>query len=607
MIGPDAQRYKVAQMLDRTKHRGPDGRGLWSAPNVVLGHLRLSIIDLSVRGSQPMVAVDGKHVLVFNGEVYNYRELRAEIGSRYPFSSESDTEVLLASHLVWGDAAVSRLRGMFAYALYDGSSVLLVRDHLGIKPLYWARVDDSLCFCSEIKGILALSNFERRVNISKVHPYLAHRQLDATTGTLFAGVEQVEAGTAVRITPDGQALNSFRYWEFPKFGEIPFGPTEVAALREQIQETVAYHLRSDVPIGFFVSGGLDSSTIACLSRQSLGPDYPMHLFSAVETADIRNEENRLIPAIQDAVGGRIHEFLLDGQGFLDELPRIIEYHDEPLLDGSMYSHFSLCRMAQAVGLKVLISGSGGDELFAGYSSHVTGLLASLLRQGRMTAWWRRCGQNAAGGSRAGVALRSLQELAPATIREMHKSAHAERLLNGLLPDVTSAEPFFKVKGEDPFRAAFLANYRLWTAPPYLHYEDRNSMAFGLEIRVPFYDHVLIDFVCQHRPEDFVQLRSKHLLREAVAPLVPHEVVYQQRKFGFAGAIGKLLRAEPDRIRESFWSNVRELTFVDQSAAAKLAKKFWSGSISELESGLFWRLFCLGIWHRIYFGHSSHGN
>jgi asparagine synthase (glutamine-hydrolysing) len=585
VVGPSAQLADVDRMLDRTRHRGPDGRGVWSRPGIALGHLRLSIIDLSSGGAQPMIAADGRHTLVFNGEIYNYRELRAEIGDRYPFRTQSDTEVLLAAHVLWGEAAPQRLRGMFAYAVCDGSSVLLARDRLGIKPLYWTSVGDAVAFCSEIKGLLSVGQSPPLIDGTRVHAYLAHRQLDAGNGTLFAGIQAVEAGTMVRIALDGRRAAPRRYWTFPDFGDAPFGAPEIAQLREQLNETVALHLRSDVPIGFFVSGGVDSSSVACLARQSLGPDYAMHLFSAVETPDIRNEENRLIPLVQDAVRGQVHEFLLDGRGFLDDLPKVIEHHDEPLLDGSMYSHFALCRMARAAGLKVLLSGSGGDELFAGYSSHVTGLLASLLQQGRVIDWWRRCGRLAPQGSRWGLAVRSAQELAPVGLREHYKQRHAARLLDGLLATSQAEERFFRVKERDPFRSVFVANYRHWTVPPYLHYEDRNSMAFGLEARVPFYDHKLIEFVCRHRPEDFVQAQSKHLLREAVASVVPREVVYQKRKFGFAGAIGKLLR---------------ELDFVDQARAAQLARKFFARQTSELESGLFWRLLCLGIWRQKFF-------
>lgn len=590
----------VSRMLHRIRHRGPDGCHIWSDDGVVLGHARLSIIDLSTAADQPMSDPETGNVMAFNGEIYNYLELRSEIGSRYPFTTSSDTEVLLAAYRVWGEGALSRLRGMFAFALYDKATrrVLLARDRFGIKPLYYRQRKGVLGFASEIKALLYWDTDSESIEEQRAYAFLANAQLDTDTGTLFRGVYQLPPASCCWVDTRGEMSAPRRYWHFPQQGQRTFDASAEQELVERFTETLSLHLRSDVPVGTFLSGGLDSSSVTAFAQHVSAPQT-LHAFSAV--LPYHHPENALIPRYhQERPGLQVHTFLLDGKDFFRDIPALLYHHDEPTLDGSMYAHYKLCEMASQAGVKVLLSGSGGDELFGGYPTQMNGYNAHLLRRGRWGDWIRqiRLGSRTLQKPMRELIATSLYQALPIPVKQAVKNWQLRRTMKHA--GRAFSVPHYHNHISDPYRAVVLNNYNSWTVPPFLHYEDRNSMAFGVEVRVPFFDHELVEWVLQFAPSAFMSGHTKGMMRKAFRPIVPDVILDQKGKYGFPSPIDHALRHD-DEAKDRFYSGLEHAPILDRKEARKMGGLFFSGGGNV---SVFWRTLSFLIWHDLFFRHPS---
>ncbi|HAL92551.1 MAG TPA: asparagine synthase (glutamine-hydrolyzing) [Verrucomicrobia bacterium] len=605
IIGETPFHNLLEGLVGRIRHRGPDALGFWRGPQVSLGHARLSIIDVGATGNQPMEDAESGNLIVFNGEIYNYIELRNELRSRYTFRTNSDTEVILAAYRQWGVDCLARFRGMFAFALWDTQrrDLFVARDRLGIKPLYLRRCGAGCLIASEIKALVRLPGFADDVNMDAVARFVAWRHQDVDAQTMFHGVEQLLPAHWVRIDSAGRYAAPVRYWSPPEIGAAPFGEAEAEGLRDKLAETVRLHLRSDVPVGAFVSGGLDSSSLACLAAREM-PAGALNTFSSMLSQP--NTENVLIPVVQKAVQGKTHEWTSDGQGFIDALPEIVFHHDEPIADGSMYAHYELCRMSRAAGVAVLLSGNGGDEVLGGYGTHLLGQLGSLLRQRKWSRLFAATTEYAShldgGGAsfrrRLEFLVRAAQHAAPRRVRQWHKSRQAVRLL-GILdaPRDLAIGGFWREAGQDPYEEVYRNCLLHWTVPPFLHYEDRNSMAFGVEIRVPFLDHEVVEHLARFSPDALLAGRTKQALRTAMRGVVPDNVLDQKGKFGFAAPLPLFIETNRNTLRDLTHALVPDTPFLRPSAmmACEAYLMHQQGTIEQ-----FWRPFCLALWHAIFF-------
>jgi asparagine synthase (glutamine-hydrolysing) len=357
-------------------------------------------------------------------------------------------------------------------------------------------------------------------------------------------------------------------------------------------DTVNLHMISDVEVGAFVSGGIDSSSIASFALRS-SEQSSLHTFSAIQVE--QNDENALIQFIVDNPKVKHHAFLLDGKDFFEELPKVIYHHDEPLLDGSMYSHYKLCQLAAANNIKVLLSGAGGDELFGGYLSHVSAYLGTLIRQGKISELKKAISiitENSEYSSKL-LWTKALQEAVPIVWKQHLKNIQFKkntRILNIGSQQLDST--FYYHEETNPWESNFLNNYKSWTVPPYLHYEDRNSMAFGVEIRVPFYDHRLIEFVRQFDTASLMNGASKSLIRQSFKGIVPEPILQQKGKYGFPSPIDKLLKNDK-RSKELFYDLVPANPFMKKEIAVQLGDDFYNGKV---DLGLFWRTLSFSIWY-----------
>jgi asparagine synthase (glutamine-hydrolysing) len=600
IIGQGKVKFTVQAMLERIQHRGPDGLHYYEQGHVAFGHARLSIIDLSHEADQPMIDPATGNVIIFNGEIYNYRELKATIGSRYQFKTASDTEVILAAYAVFGIQFLDHLRGMFAFAFFEKKSgkVLLVRDRFGIKPLYYRSMQGALLFASEIKAIVAVTPSQNKVNSFKAYEFLANRQLDTDDQTLFSDVYQLKPAHYAWIAPSGEITTFTKYWQFPEPGNRRVDKQAEEELVEVFSESIQLHLRSDVPVGCFVSGGIDSSAVASFALQNLEQEK-LHCFSAV--LPYHHPENALITDLLQTSDRFVpHRFLLDGNDFFKDIPSLIYHHDEPTMDGSMYAHYKLCEMARQKGIKVLLSGSGGDELFGGYSSHLYAQLAKLISTGRFRKYFQdiRKLSKHSGLPEKDLLVKSLYEQIPLSIRRQIK----RRQIRSRNPHLTIAPdfPHYYHRHNDPYFANMVNNYLSWTAPPFLHYEDRNSMAFGVETRVPFFDHKLIEFILQFATEDIVDGKSKSLMRKSFQQIVPATILQQKGKYGFPSPIDHTLKGNEEG-KALFFDLAGKTDLLRENETILMGKRFYEGK-GNLTT--FWRTLSYMIWYQIFFTGSS---
>ena len=526
----------VRRMIAVQRHRGPDGEGFYDTAGVSLGHCRLAIIDLSDAGRQPMSDPEGRYWITFNGEIYNYLELAEELRARgHRFRGQSDTEVLLAAYRQWGDSCLDRLRGMFAFAIWDNNERCLfaARDRLGIKPFhYWTNGNGQLAFASELKGLLQLLP-ERRANLHLSRDFLAWNLLDHEPAeSMVAGIQRLPAAHAMSWRPN-KGITLRCYWRLEISEEVNTPPKQkkmlTAEFRDRLEETIAIHLRSDVPVGTCLSGGLDSSSIVCLVRTELlkrgtWRDDWQHTFSACfEHPHI--DERPYIEAVAAVTGCHTHYVFPTGERLRDELETWLWYQEEPVGSTSPYAYYCVARLAREHGIKVLLDGQGADEQLAGYRKFILVYLRQLIAAGHY-----------ARALREALAFFSSPEILKTT-----------RLVDGRRYFLTSVPEVNQLWTGDskPVRPVSIAlgnslGSRLkvdmthFSLPVLLRYEDRNTMAFGVESRVPFVDHVLVEWLAK-LPADMRLFHgwTKYILRDALVNVLPERVARRKSKLGYS--------------------------------------------------------------------------
>ena len=531
-------------------HRGPDGQGIYvracAGRPVALVHRRLAVIDLDPRSDQPF-RFDGA-VLIFNGEVYNYLEIRRELEARgHAFRTSGDTEVLAHALREWGERGLDRLEGMWALAWYDerDGTLLLSRDRFGEKPLYLWRRDDGLYFASEVKALAALAGAWPDINESHLLRYLinGYKALYKTAETFFRHVEELPPATC--LTLDGGAVAPPRRYWTPQPVEDPSLSYEdaVAATREAVIDAVRLRMRSDVPLAFCMSGGVDSNTLIATARRTLHCD--VHGFTIVNT-DERYEEQDLVTQAVSELGVRHTSIPLERQGFLENLRRLVEAHDAPVYTITYYAHWKLMQAIAGEGYKVTISGTGADELFTGYYDHHNLYLYEVAkdpeRHARALAEWY---EHQSGLVRNPHLKDPDLYLRDASMRD-HIYLHNDVFAGWL--HRPWAEPFTEADyGSGLLRTRMLNELFGEAVPVTLHEDDLNAMSFSMENRSPFLDRRLFDVAYSIPVRHLVRDgRAKAVLRDAMRGIVPDAILDNPRKVGFNAPILDLLDAhDPD--------------------------------------------------------------
>ncbi|MBI3885654.1 MAG: asparagine synthase (glutamine-hydrolyzing) [Opitutae bacterium] len=552
----------VARMVARQRHRGPDDSGLVSAQHATLGMCRLAIID-PANGHQPMQSADGRFSLIFNGAIYNYRALQAELSAKgHCFRTHCDTEVLLAAIAEYGAECLPRLRGMFAFAVWDARehTLFVARDPLGIKPLYFARLPgQGLAFASELNALLASGLLDREIDPVSVGEYLAWFSVPAPR-TIFRGIANLPPGHSLTLDAHGR-LKTNQWWRIP----APTRPADVAqtypdfvrGLRAQLEDSIRAHQVADVPVGAFLSGGMDSTAVVGLMARTGA--QRLKTFSLIfDEADFSEQQSARLAA--ETFGTEHHEFRLTGARVAADLPQILRAFDRPTGDGINTYYASLA--AHEGGVKVALSGLGGDELFGTYPS-----FRDLPKLAALIPWWRRLPANLRGSITAYLQsrptararkladfllhARDLHELASLQRRVLPESTRlallapeARRLAARLGPNHPMLETFaFDLIGAADFQIISAWELRTYMAEVLLRDSDVFSMAHSLELRVPFVDRVLLEWLWPQRTEfKFHPRHPKQALADAVADLVPAAIRHRQKK-GFALPFARWMHGE----------------------------------------------------------------
>ena len=553
---PDAARSGVAGMCDRLAHRGPDDAGLWSDGIATLGHRRLSIIDLSAAGHQPMFSPDGRYAIVYNGEIYNHQEMAAELAQAdFHPRGHSDTEILLGAIATFGlTGALERASGMFAIALWDKErrELSLVRDRLGKKPLYWTSAGGRLAFASELTALMTLEATPRRIDEDALVLYLRHGAVPAPR-TMLQGVHKLEPGTVLTFTAHDRAEEEC-YWDLREVAidgaENPFEGDETQAddaLEALLERAVAERMVADVPLGIFVSGGIDSSLIAALMART--SDRPVKSFT-IAFDEAGWDEGPHARAVAGHLGLDHRELRVDPADVPEMAETVAGHFDEPFADASMIPTFLVSRLAREE-VTVAIGGDGGDELFAGYSRYPW----VLDTWARLRPWPRPLRQlGAAALLRApvgGELARKLHhygamvdatgsdDLYHRTIsacKQPGRIARRGREPHGLVWDATLASDL-----ENPLARLQVMDGASFLPDDILTKVDRASMAVSLEVRAPLLDHRVAEFAFRlPRSMLLTDGVGKLPLRRLLARHVPRELTHRPKQ-GFSPPVGDWLR------------------------------------------------------------------
>lgn len=594
-------------MLETIRHRGPDDEGLLDDPLATLGFRRLSILDLSAHGHQPMASADGRYAIVFNGEIFNYLELRAQLQALgHRFESTGDTEVVLHAYAAWGPGCLARLNGMWAFVIVDRVRRVLfgARDRFGIKPLFHWTDGRQTLLASEIKAIRASGLYRTEIDLNLAADYVVDGRLDQTQRTLFKGIEQVPPAHAFEIEQDGR-YRQWPYWKLEDYPEKePGDPVERFATL--FEDAIALHMRSDVPVGVHLSGGLDSTSIACAAARVRATARAQGSLMAFSFVDREFDETRFIEDTIASTGATPVRLQTSAEQVWDDLPRVLAYQDEPVHSLTAVVSYQLMALTAQHGIRVILNGQGADETMGGYPSYFRdGWVSELLQRGLPAAWREVARYAAARGEPAQRlfgnlllhVLKSRLRVSPAYRRvAMGRNLAARRNLGWVRPEFAALASGHPEYTEPDLRSMLIRSIRHDPLPLYLRIEDRNSMAHSIEARVPFLDHRLVEFeMSLGRAWKLDGELNKVLLRRAMRGRIPDSVQQRKEKMGFptptARWVGGALHAKfYDRLSQL---RPRAAEHLDASALLGLLAKHRAGGIDH--SGVLFRATQWDLW------------
>ncbi len=591
----DGQSPNVAllkQMIEAAHHRGPDSGGDVVRGTVGMAHKRLAIIDVHPRGRQPMVYA-GRYWIVYNGEVYNYLELRAELERfGHVFQTHSDTEVILAAYAQWGQRCLERFNGMWAFAIYDEhkGEVFIARDRFGVKPLYLAWRPNMLCFGSEIKQLLPVLP-QRKANARRVLDYLITGYENHTEESFFEGIESLPAGSWMRVALDGRVLDRQVFYSLPERPEYArMGLAEATeAITELLHDSIRLRLRSDVRVGTCLSGGLDSSAISAIAsslyRQSGGEEFiGIHARSIERSTD----ESEFAQQVAQRSGIRLVTVAPSSEDFAATIDEVVYTQEEPFGSPSMFMGWHVFREAQRQGCRVMLNGQGCDEAFLGYERYYPLELdpshpLDFVRRLRMQAGHSKLSTS--------EALRYYLYFRHAFLRIGRLRANryvAGRHMAGMAFDSVrdSADSYTRCFAMQKLEIESLQ------LPHLLRYEDRNSMRHSIETRLPFLDYRLMEAAASLPLEHKLQAGwTKYVMRRVAESHLPKEVTWRKVKLGFEAPTGVWFRERNEQMRKEIESS----PILSEYADLVKVRLDWD----RLGARHRWTMFNLATWSRVY--------
>jgi asparagine synthase (glutamine-hydrolysing) len=627
MVSPDGvDPHALAEMTHLVSYRGPSGFGFAYAPQgasapleiihdenrmpgllakglrpvIGLGNRRLAILDVSRAGNMPMAIEAGDYSITFNGEIYNYREIRSDLqGCGYRFSTGTDTEVILRAYQHWGAECLQRFNGMWSFALFDRHKQILfcARDRFGIKPFYYSLSDGAFLFASEIKQILHASAMRRVANSNAVYNFLQWGLLDVSAETFFEGIFQLPGGHCLTLdlaAPLEPKIS--RYWELRVEPEQEMNVDDATEeFQVRFRNAVKLRLRSDVPVGICLSGGLDSSAIICQANE-IAPGIQLQTFSACfENKAI--DERDYIAAIVSAVGAVSHQTFPQGRSFWEKIQSIAFHHDEPIGSSSAFAQWCVMSDARESGTPVVLGGQGGDEILCGYQKYRYFYLWHLLRQ-RDPKLFRECMHFARGTSTHWTAAsisryfpnffrRPFSLMSRVSTDEFRSGSHAPA------SDLGAGSSIGERQKTDLIYSSI---------PALLRHEDRNSMAHSVESRLPFLDYQLVEFAVNCAPS--LKLRdgwTKWILRNAMLRTMPEKVRLRKTKLGFDTPETDWMRLGLQNGHRQIWDTpkLRMERFLNPQNLATECREFLRGAIGALPAHSLFRAISLELWAQVY--------
>ena len=592
----------IRKITGLMSHRGPDAEGFFLDDNLAFGHRRLSIIDLSEAANQPFKDASGRYIIIFNGEIYNFREVKSRLPD-YPFHTESDTEVILAAYIRWGPQSLNHLRGMYTIAIWDKTDreLFIARDRLGVKPLYYYQKEDQFVFASEIRAILGLGNICRLHNPVAFSEYFRYQSIGFPHSPI-KGIRQMEAGTWMLIK-DGH-IRAEKYWD-PTAANYDFNLIDKSQVRQKIKElmlqSVKRRLVSDVPVGAFLSGGIDSSAVVGLMTEA-GDAHPNTFTVSFEEKEY--DESLYANMVAKKFKTNHTQVNLRPEIMLDELTNALDMMDTPSGDG--INTYVVSKAIRKQGIRVALSGVGGDELFAGYP-----IFDQYIRlQQRNWIWkipegWRNIFSGFAGWKgKPGRILQILQSQTPAienvypVFRQLISPHYLQRLTNLNEADGSTLAFQLKAKKDNLQKLPFFsqvtaAEYLGYTQQTLLKDTDQMSMANSLEIREPFFDQDLVEFVMSVPDHFKVPVYPKSLLVESLKPLLPDEIVFRKKR-GFLFPWNEWMKKELRSFCEMNIKQMSQREFIQGDALQKFWNQFLSGDTAVRWQEI-WLFVVLNYW------------
>lgn len=654
----DIKRY-IKSMADTIKHRGPDDegfvlfsnsdiliaggndtpQGVWNSDffyspqihinsikddnyNVALGHRRLSIIDLSPGGHQPMCSKDKKIWIVYNGEIYNYIELREELKSYgYTFSTNSDTEVILAAYDKWGFDCLNKFNGMWAFVIYDKRKNLFfgARDRFGVKPLYYYLDSGYFVFASEIKALIQLPFLKFKPNNEIIWDYLILGLVSHNQKTFFEGIYSLEPANYFVLDFNGN-LSVYKYWqispniEFEKFNEVKFKKS-VEYFREILFDAIKLRLRSDVSIGSCLSGGLDSSTIVCIVNQLLREKgYSAQIGGKQKTftsafEDKRFDEREFVKEIIKHTGVEPFYVFPTAEDLVKDIDDLIYYQEEPFCSTSIYAQYRVMKLAKEAGVKVILDGQGGDELLAGYYSYYHAYFFNLLKAREYKLFLTELFESSKVTDYNILYFlfqmdreifrqlpRPFQIVLLRKLRNDLKYIHRDFLISYS----DRINEWIKERGFGDLNKRLLADTTKYNLPGLLKYEDRNSMRFSIEARVPFADdHRLTEFIASLPASYKIHNGwTKYILRYAIAGVVPEKIRWRRDKMGFVTPEKIWLSKITNEIKRLIFTI--EDDYIDNNLLMQDIDSLFLNPKDQIGVSELWRIINLKLWIRRFF-------
>lgn len=619
LVADSSPEENVANALKLIKHRGPDSQAYSVYPcddaTITLGHTRLAIIDLSEAGTQPFESQDGNLVIVFNGEIYNYLEIREELsGIGYEFITNSDTEVLLTAWQEWGTDALKKLIGMFSFAVLDRriSKVTLVRDAFGIKPLFYSFQNGCFIFSSDIRAVATLIDRPIEPDLQTAYDYLVHGDQDSSQRSFVDGILQLIPGSWIEYDIACGMLTGPETWWLPNIRSTSDLSFEEAAqkTRELFLESINYHLRSDVPVGVALSGGLDSSSVACSVRH-LYPEIQIHTFSYISSAAESSEE-KWVDDINFEVNAVAHKINASNKQLQEHLDSMILMQGEPFGGTSIYAQFRVFEVVNECGIKVTLDGQGADELLAGYDGYPGHRLLSLLESGKfysaykfskewsrwpnrnfMMAWLYLCRIIFPDSLYAFARKISGRNFSPPWIDSQYlrkKGVHLYERRYAIAKEYSGKR----------VREALMNSLQGRGLPGLLRQGDRNSMAFSVESRVPFLTLPLVEHLLSLPEEYLISMHgeTKSVFREAMRGIVPDRHLDRRDKIGFETPESEWLLGMSDEITQ--WiRDAPDLTFLNKKEIQREFSKVVAGK--RKFDGRVWRWINYLRWYTLVIG------